>query len=101
MEAGAVGRPGLYFECRRLAAERARSDAPADQSTLRTSAWPYMATTAILDRSGVRPIDHNLLQDVTSPTWEPSALTPEEREDLKPLLQRDGRERETVNVPAT
>jgi hypothetical protein len=48
----------------------------------------YMATVAILDRSGVKPIDYDAAQDVTPPTWDPGALTPEEREELKALLQK-------------
>ena len=41
---------------------------------------------AVLDRSGVRPIDYDPAQDVTPPSWDPGALTDEEREDLKALL---------------
>jgi len=46
----------------------------------------YMATVAVLDRSGVKPIDYDPAQDVTPPTWDPGALTPEERENLKEYL---------------
>ena len=41
---------------------------------------------AVLDRSGVRPIDYDPAQDVTPPTCDPGALTPEERENLKAYL---------------
>jgi hypothetical protein len=41
-----------------------------------------------LDRGGVKPMDYDPAQDVTPPTWDPGALTPEEREDLKALLQK-------------
>jgi hypothetical protein len=41
-----------------------------------------------LDRAGVRPMDYDPAQDVTPPTWDPGALTPEERADLKALLQK-------------
>jgi hypothetical protein len=43
---------------------------------------------AVLDRSGVKPIDYDPAQDVTPPSWDPGALTDEEREDLKALLQK-------------
>jgi hypothetical protein len=46
----------------------------------------YMATTAVLDRSGGKPIDYDPAQDVTPPTWDPGKLTADEREDLKALL---------------
>ena len=39
-----------------------------------------------LDRAGVKPIDYDPAQDVTPPSWDPGALTDEEREDLKALL---------------
>ena len=46
----------------------------------------YMATVAVLDRSGVKPIDYDPAQDVTPPSWDPGALTDEERENLKAYL---------------
>jgi hypothetical protein len=46
----------------------------------------YMATVAVLDRSGVKPIDYDPTQDQVQPSWDPGALTDEEREDLKALL---------------
>jgi hypothetical protein len=48
----------------------------------------YMATTAVLDRSGVKPIDYDPAQDVTPPTWDPGKLTDEEREQLKVMLPK-------------
>jgi hypothetical protein len=48
----------------------------------------YMATVAVLDRSGVKPIDYDPAQDVTPPTWDPGALTPEERENRKAYLAK-------------
>jgi hypothetical protein len=39
-----------------------------------------------LDRAGVKPMDYDPAQDVTPPTWDPGALTPEERENLKAYL---------------
>jgi hypothetical protein len=42
---------------------------------------------AVLDRAGVKPIDSDATQDEQAvPTWDPGALTPEEREDLKAYL---------------
>jgi hypothetical protein len=43
---------------------------------------------AVLDRSGVKPIDYDPAQDQPQPSWDPGALTPDEREDLKALLQK-------------
>jgi hypothetical protein len=83
-----TGRGGLYLECRRLAAE-ASPDAMRrlielmDAEDERVS---YMATTAVLDRSGVKPIDYDPAQDVAPPASDPGALTPEERENLKAYL---------------
>jgi len=83
-----TGRGGLYLECRRLAAEASpqamrRLIELTEAEDERVS---YMATVAVLDRSGVKPIDYDPAQDVTPPTWDPGALTPEERENLKAYL---------------
>ena len=44
---------------------------------------------AVLDRAGVRPIDYDATQgEQTTPTWDPGALTSEEREQLKALLEK-------------
>ena len=83
-----TGRGGLYLECRRLAAE-ASPDAMRRLIELmhaEDERVSYMATTAVLDRSGVEPIDYDPAQDVTPPTWDPGALTDEERENLKAYL---------------
>jgi hypothetical protein len=45
-----------------------------------------MATVAVLDRSGVKPIDYDPAQDQVQPSWDPGKLTAEDREDLKALL---------------
>src|SRR5215472_8159755 len=79
------GHRGTYHECRRLAAEASpeamgRLIELMDAEDERVA---YMATVAVLDRSGVKPIDYDPSQDVTPPTWDPGALTPEERENLK------------------
>ena len=79
-----TGRGGLYQECRRLAAE-ASPEAMGRLIELmhaEDERVSYTATTAVLDRSGVKPIDYDPAQEVTPP----GALTPEERENLKALL---------------
>ena len=45
-----------------------------------------MLIVAGLDRAGVKPMDHDPAQDVTPPSWDPGALTDEERENLKAYL---------------
>ena len=85
-----TGRGGLYLECRRLAAE-ASPQAMRRLITLMNAddeRVSYMATTAILDRSGIRAIDYDPAQDQVQPSWDPGALDPEEREQLKALLQK-------------
>ena len=85
-----TGRGRLYLECRRLAAE-ASPDAMRRLITLMDSVderVSYMATVAVLDRSGVKPIDYDPAQDQPEPSWDPGALTPDEREQLKALLQK-------------
>jgi hypothetical protein len=83
-----TGRGGLYLECRRLAAE-ASPQAMRRLIELMEAAderVSYMATVAVLDRSGVKPIDYDPTQDQVQPSWDPGALTDEERENLKALL---------------
>ena len=83
-----TGRSGLYLECRRLAAE-ASPEAMGRLIELmhaEDERVSYMATVAVLDRSGVKPIDYDPAQDVTPPSWDPGALTDEERENLKAYL---------------
>jgi hypothetical protein len=48
----------------------------------------YMATVAVLDRSGVKPIDYDPGQDQPTPSWDPGKLTAEERGQLKALLEK-------------
>ena len=48
----------------------------------------YMATTAVLDRSGVKPIDYDPAQDQVQPAWDPGALTDEERGQLRRILEK-------------
>ena len=82
------GRGGLYLECRRLASEESpdamrRLIGLMEAEDERVS---YMATVAVLDRSGVKPIDYDPTQDQVQPSWDPGALTDEERENLKAYL---------------
>ncbi|MGA7371306.1 MAG: hypothetical protein WBW37_01520 [Methyloceanibacter sp.] len=44
-----------------------------------------------LDRAGVKPMDYDPAQDVTPPSWDPGALTDEERENLKAYLVKMAR----------
>jgi hypothetical protein len=78
-----TGRGGLYLECRRLAAE-ASPDAMHRLIELMEAEDEWVS--AVLDRSGVKPIDYDPTQDQVQPSWDPGALTDEEREDLKALL---------------
>ena len=85
-----TGRGGLYLECRRLAAEASpqamrRLIELMEAEDERVS---YMATVAVLDRSGVKPIDYDPTQDQVQPSWDPGALTDEEREQFKAMLQK-------------
>ena len=48
----------------------------------------YMATVAVLDRSGVKPIDYDPAQDQPQPTWDPGKLTAEERAQLRRILEK-------------
>ena len=85
-----TGRGGLYLECRRLAAEASpqamrRLIELTEAEDERVS---YMATVAVLDRSGVKPIDYDPAEDQPQPSWDPGALDPEEREQLKALLTK-------------
>ena len=66
------GRGALYHECRRLAAE-ASPDAMRRFITLMDAEderVSYVATVAVLDRSGVEPIDYNPAEGQAQPTWD-------------------------------
>jgi len=41
-----------------------------------------------LDRAGVKPLDYDPAQDVTPPAWDPGALTPAERQQLRTILEK-------------
>ena len=83
-----TGRGGLYLECRRLAAEASPNAMRRliELMNAEDERVSYMATVAVLDRSGVKPIDYDPAQDVTPPSWDPGALTDEELENLKAYL---------------
>jgi hypothetical protein len=82
----------FYFECRRIfqenAPELARAivelalDQDADQRVR------SVCLVAALHRGGIKPMDYDPAQDQPVPTWDPGALTPEEREDFKALLRK-------------
>jgi hypothetical protein len=85
-----TGRGGLYAECRRLAAE-ASPDAMRRLIELmhaEDERVSLLATTAVLDRAGVKPMDYDPAQDNPQPTWDPGSLDPEEREQLKAMLEK-------------
>ena len=93
---GVSGNPSgmnrFYFECRRIfqenAPELARAIVELALDPKVDERVRSVCLVAGLDRAGVKPMDYDPAQDVTPPTWDPGALTPEEREDLKALLQK-------------
>ena len=90
---GVSGNPSgmnrYYFECRKFAKE-ASPEIMRELIQLGLTAEDErvksVACVAVLDRAGVKPIDHDPAEDQVQPTWDPGALTDEEREDLKALL---------------
>ena len=92
---GVSGNPSgmnrYYFECRKLAKEASpeimreliRLGLTAEDERVKS-----VACVAVLDRAGVKPIDHDPAEDQVKPTWDPGVLTAEEREQLKALLQK-------------
>ena len=91
---GQTGNPGglskFYWETRRLA----RDAAPAVMARLIELALhaddervASVCGVAVLDRAGIRPTDYNPSEDQSQqPSWDPGALTDEERENLKAYL---------------
>ena len=84
------GRGGLYQECRRLAAEASPEAMRRLIELLHAEdeRVSYMATVAVLDRSGVRPLDYDTALDQPQPALDPGKLTDEERAQLKVLLEK-------------
>jgi hypothetical protein len=93
---GVSGNPSgmsrFYFECRRIfqeaSPELARAIVELALDPKVDERVRSVCLVAGLDRAGVRAMDYDPAQDVTPPTWDPGALTAEEREDLKALLQK-------------
>src|SRR5215472_17942677 len=91
---GESGNPGglskFYWETRRLA----RDASPAVMARLIELALhaddervASVCGVAVLDRAGIRPTDYNPSEDQSQqPSWDPGALTDEERENLKVYL---------------
>jgi hypothetical protein len=91
---GESGNPGglskFYWETRRLA----RDAAPAVMARLIKLALhaddervASVCGVAVLDRAGIRSTDYNPSEDQSQqPSWDPGALTDEERENLKAYL---------------
>jgi hypothetical protein len=85
----------FYFECRQIFQEnspelaRAAIELALDPDT--DQRVRSVLIVAGLDRAGVKPMDYDPAQDVTPPTWDPGALTPEERENLKAYLVKMAR----------
>jgi hypothetical protein len=86
------GQSRFYHEARKIARE-ASPDAMKELVALAKTAEDErvraVCLVAVLDRAGVKPIDYDPTQDQQAPpTWDLGQLTPEEREDLKVLLQK-------------
>jgi hypothetical protein len=92
---GQSGNPGginkFYYESRRIFREASPEAAQAlvdlalhaEDERVRS-----ICLVAVLDRSGVKPIDYDPAQDQVPPAWDPGALTDEERGQLKALLEK-------------
>jgi hypothetical protein len=93
---GVSGNPSgmsrFYFECRQIFQENSPELARAAiQLALDPETDQRVRSVLIvagLDRAGIKAMDYDPAQDVTRPTWDPGALTAEERADLKALLQK-------------
>jgi hypothetical protein len=92
---GVSGNPSgmnrYYFECRKLAKEASpeimreliRLGLTAEDERVKS-----VACVAVLYRAGVKPIDHDPAEDQVKPTWDPGALSDEEREQLKAIYRK-------------
>jgi hypothetical protein len=82
----------FYFECRQIfqeaSPELARAIVELALDPKVDERVRSVCLVAGLDRAGIRAIDYNPSQDQVQPTWDPGALTAEERADLKALLQK-------------
>jgi hypothetical protein len=91
---GVSGNPGgisrFYYESRRIFREASPEAAKALVDLARHAEDERVRSiclVAVLDRSGVRPIDHDPAHDVTPPSWDPGVLSAEQREQLKEILR--------------
>ena len=84
-------------ELRRLLLARALARAAAPEMMARlielglTAEDERVASVCLvagLDRAGVKPIDYDPAQDQAQPSWNPGALTAEEREQLRAILEK-------------
>ena len=93
---GVSGNPSgmsrFYFECRQIFQEASPALARAIvELALDPKVDERVRSVLIvagLDRAGVRPMDYDPSSDNPQPTWDPGSLDPEEREQLKALLQK-------------
>jgi hypothetical protein len=93
---GVSGNPSgmnrFYFECRRIfqenAPELARAIVELALDPKVDERVRSVCLVAGLDRAGVKPMDYDPSQDQVQPTWDPGALTDEERGQLKALLEK-------------
>jgi hypothetical protein len=93
---GVSGNPSgmsrFYFECRQIfqeaSPELARAIVELALDPKVDERVRSVCLVAGLDRAGVKPMDYDPSQDQVQPTWDPGALTDEEREELKALLQK-------------
>jgi hypothetical protein len=92
---GQSGNPGglskFYQESRKIA----RDASPAVMRELVNLALSAedervksVCAVAVLDRAGLRPIDYDPAQERVQPSWDPGALTVQEREQLKAMLEK-------------
>jgi hypothetical protein len=86
------GQSRFYHEARKIAREaspEAMRELVALAKTAEDERVRAVCLVAVLDRAGVKPIEYDPTQDQqTPPTWDPGSLDPEEREQLKALLQK-------------
>jgi hypothetical protein len=85
------GQSRFYHEARKIAREaspEAMRELVALAKTAEDERVRAVCLVAVLDRAGVGPMDHDPSSDNPQPTWDPGSLDPEEREQLKALLQK-------------
>ena len=92
---GQSGNPGgisrFYYESRRIFREASPEAAQtlvnlalyAEDERVRS-----ICLVAVLDRSGVKPMEYDSSQDQPQPSWDPGKLTAEERGQLREILAK-------------